>query len=314
MSGILAFIKDLYVNPFQFRKLSTHEDGSYFHMHKTFGILALCSFGYRAMKFIHTGDMGFDSSWSTLGWIAAHAGLHLSSFEFILPSRRNKVYNVIWPEFRWHSMIFSYRSLLINTAIWLSCNGHITPELTLILRPAIVMLTLYTADIVTDFFKKNDLVDKDDSTMRGNPYPHYVPQWYIKYHNLFYSIAQVMATMNILFRSFESIYLLLIAIQTAPFCMTLVKKGIISQAGWHMIYTLALLSNFLHGYIIPNDHTYFLFWKLSLLFCVGRFGLRLNKYWLWALVIALQWRVFKYNDDIYQTMLGYSTLMKPIPA
>lgn len=133
--------------------------------------------------------------------------------------------------------------------------------------------------------------------MRDNPYPEYIPKWTITLHNYFYSISQVFATMNILTcKDIDKIFLLLIPIQTAPFGMTLVKKGIIDQSGWHVYYTIALLINYLsvpHTILIPNK----LYWILSLIFSLLRFKYRVNKYILWSLIISYQvfYVLKKYN-------------------
>ena len=105
----------------------------------------------------------------------------------------------------------------------------------------------------------------------------------------------------------DRVFLLLLPIQTAPFCMTLVKKGVITQAGWHLYYTLALLANYalaltplLHGSSssteeggICSDCSWCtpipraMYATLALAFVTGRFVLRRNKYALWTAVIIV---------------------------
>jgi len=135
-------------------------------------------------------------------------------------------------------------------------------------------------------------------TMRANPYPPYFPRSLASVHNLFYSVSQVLATMNVLTSpSMDKVFLILLPIQTAPFCMTLVKKGVITQAGWHLYYTLALLFNYVlatkpasadvcdlcTGIIIQRP----VYLYLAFFFAVARFGFRFNKYPLWGIIIAV---------------------------
>ena len=261
----------LYFNPQQLHRLVTHEDGNFFHLHKISGALVLFNFIYRSWNWYTTGTLGFDSSYSTLFWIFAHMFLHVTSFEFHLSKKRNMTYNIIWPEMRWHSMIFAYRSLFIMLSSWFDTHY---------LRGPIVILTMIAADLVTSYYKN------EKTTMRGNPYPNYVDKNFIKVHNLFYSISQIFATMNMLFRGNDLVFLALIPIQTAPFCMTLVKKGIINQMGWHFYYTVALLVNYYYAFC-DGIHVN----TMKIMICmviIGRFYMGLNKYLLWMIPIIYQ--------------------------
>lgn len=276
-----------YVNPWQWHRLFTHEDSKFYHAHKLLGVGVLLHFMYRMYAFWVYGNMGFDGSLGTLFWIFVHAMLHMTSFQFIIPSRRNKTYNIIWPEMRFHTMIFAYRSIVTWFMMWMAVRGWISLELEHYARPVIAFATMGAADYVTYYYKHvEEKVDKDDSTMRGNPYPSYVPGWYVKVHNYFYSVSQVFATLHILnSRIMDSVFLLLLPIQTAPFCMTLVKKGILKQGGWHLYYTLALLVNFI--YAIWHDDTMKVFSYGSVFafyFVVSRFVYGVNKYAIWGIV------------------------------
>ena len=115
----------------------------YGHVHKIFGFLALSRMIWRMYLMQTTASMGFvRGRWLDLAWIGVHAALHVTSFQFILSNRRNKVYNISWPEMRWHTMIFSYRSIITWFAIWLGIDSW--P-----LRVAIVFATMVCADVVT---------------------------------------------------------------------------------------------------------------------------------------------------------------------
>ena len=283
---LTSLVQDsLYVNLQQSHRLVTKEDGQYFHIHKILGITVLGSFIYRIYLFLMIGDMNFNSSFATMMCIAVHAALHISSFQFILPARRNKSYNVIWPEARIHSMVFAYRSLSAMIIIWMQMRAIISTILADRLRIVIIFLTMFAADFTTMSYKNND------TTMRDNPYPTYIPQILRQIQNMFYSVSQVIGTMQIInCRSMDVAFIILLPIQTAPFCMTLVKKGIIKQAGWHFYYTWALLIIYIRSILSVADNQQFvmndmyIFWKLVAAFCIGRFGMNINKYTLWTIV------------------------------
>lgn len=267
------------LNLTQLHRLFTHEDAFYYHSHKNFAFLVLGNFIFRFFQWISVGHMNMHPI-----WFAIHAALHITSFNFKLQDKRNKAYNIIWPEMRWHTLIFAYRSILALYVQYLTNNHIISPLLNKLLRVPIVLGTIAIADYVTNYYSKQG------TTMRDNPYPQWVSPTYIRYHNLFYSISQVLATMNILTQTnMGALFIILLPIQTAPFCMTLVKKGIIDQAGWHVYYTLALASNYLYNYLKHTGGLYNtkLYWILAIYFTYGRFVAKLNKYTLWSVVILI---------------------------
>lgn len=310
--GMLRAIKDtLYLNPYQVHRLVTHEDGIFFHAHKFFGVIGLANFIYRIGAHAVYGSMGYDASVWTLAFIMVHAMMHVTSFEFIIPSRRNRVYNIIWPEMRWHSLVFAYRSLVLMTLLWFAWVGTIPSHLTPWLRGPLVMTTMVVADIITSHYKKIDAIKDSETTMRSNPYPSYVHPSLVRIYNLMYSTSQVLGTMNILCRDIGSAFLIVLPIQIAPFGMTLVKKGVITQAGWHMWYSLAIFANFWYAKTITRSDTdgVELFYNMCVIFfTLGRFGLRLNKYALWGTIIAMQWYLFMLRPDFFSAIESHATL------
>jgi hypothetical protein len=87
----------LYVNLGQGRRLSTHEDARYAHVHKLLGALVLFNFARRAWLTATTGDAGMDGGLGTLAWIAVHGLLHLTSFQFALAARSSCSARAAWP-------------------------------------------------------------------------------------------------------------------------------------------------------------------------------------------------------------------------
>jgi hypothetical protein len=268
----------------QFHRLVTHEDA--YHAHKTLGVLCASHFSYRTiLGFLH-GTMFFAPTMATLVWIAIHTALHATAFQFVISNRRNRVYNIIWPEMRWHTAAFAQRSLWTMLLVWLADRGAISSAASIAARPALVIGTMVVADVATMVH------GSQSTTMRGNPYPSYVPASIVKWHNMFYAISQILATMNVLVATaMDRPFLALLAIQTAPFGMTLVKKGVITQAGWHLWYTLALLANY--AYALVSIETGAIstaaYAATASAVAILRFRHRVNKYVLWILAsIAVQ--------------------------
>jgi len=259
------------------KKLFTHEDGKYYHSHKILGSFVLLNFIYRLYKMcINDHTLGFDmNNTSYLCVIILHGLLHVSSFEFILPRKRNLVYNIIWPEMRLHSAIFAYRSLLLMLLFYYEkyfIFGY--------MRYLLVVCTMALADVVTFVYIDDS---NGSTTMRGNAYPMDTPKLLIKSLNYFYSISQVFATLHILFSpSADYAFLVLLPIQLAPFAMTLERKGYINQYMWHVIYILAILPNYIYSGI--NLYQPDLMWSYMIFFSVLRFKYKVDKYILWSII------------------------------
>jgi hypothetical protein len=292
------------INLRQVHRLFTHEDAKFLHAHKIFGLSVLIHFAYRLYLQVTTGSMHFNNTYTPY-WIAIHFLLHVTSFQFKIPTRRNLAYNIIWPEMLFHSMIFASRSLFAMLIQWLVLNNYLSQYISTICRGPLVICTMILADISTKHAPKLSKSDSTDTTtgqtMRLNPYPLYVSPNVAKYINLFYSQSQIIATMAILFYNDIGKYFLhLLAIQVSPLLMTLEKKGIINRTGWHVFYTLTLLINYIYGIYCdftkcqsePVVANHLALYCLIVLLTIGaRFGLNMNKYVLWSAVIVMQLRM-----------------------
>lgn len=268
------------------RKLFTHEDRKFYHMHKVVGSICLLNFIKHLSSALVYGSCFFNYSYSYsyLLLLFIHASLHVTSFEFILSNRRNLSYNIIWPEMRWHSLLFAYRSLLIMLLFRYENEIRVVFGLS---RYLVVIGTMVSADAVSYALpQKKD--EKELKTMRDNPYPKGTSEYVIKAINLFYSISQVFATLHMLFAPTpDYIYLTLIPIQTAPFGMTLQRKGIITQFGWHAFYIFAILTNYIYSAI--NIYEPVMSWTFMIFFAVCRFKLNMNKYVLWTIIFFVKY-------------------------
>lgn len=265
------------VNIRQVHRLATHEDKAF--IHKVLGCLALGHIGHRMNLVFKFADSQLTRDPLTPFWMMIHVLLHVSSFQFILSSKRNKHYNIIWPEFRLHSMIFAYRSVFAILLAWI--GGYWNHAL----RGPLVIGTMAAADLVSSKYGQ-------DTTMRGNPYPIGTSQEFITWHNRFYSMSQFGATMAIMFRGADSALMALLPIQTAPFFMTLVKKGILTQGEWHVLYTYTLLTNWLHALAgrgnDSNTITTFQYMFIFIAATIARLKYGVNKYKIWMTIWGLK--------------------------
>jgi hypothetical protein len=286
----MMLVDALTVNVRQAHRLVTHEDGRFLHAHKLMGVVALGNFAYRGYVWYRRGaDRGLggldDGSWATLALLAVHLALHLTSFQFVLPRRRNLAYNTVWPEMRWHSLIFAGRSIFAMGLLWLHRNGAIGAGHLYLGRVFAVMSTLVLADVVTAAFK-GDATSSESKTIRDNPFPAWVPEEARRWVALSYSTAQIFATCMVLFREESTLFWTLLPIQMAPLLMTLVKKGILTPAGWHVWYAASIAVNCFFDPPVPVGGPCPSLQKLVAVAALLRFFLRIDKYVLWAAVAA----------------------------
>ena len=260
------------------KKFATKEDT--YNIHKTLGLVSLCHYGYRFYNIVSEGDSGLADDMNLYFWIFVHMTLSASSLMFHIPNNRVAKRPMIYPEFRLHSILFAFRSLLVMTffdIMWVRC--------------LITLATSVLADMVTKYYRNND------TTMRGMPFSDNIPNWFRAQINTFYSVSQVLATMNMVFgRTIDSPFVVLFPIQIAAFLMTCVRKGLIGADGWHGLYSIALLLNYWYGWFSQGagrpwfleilEHGIPSYWKWAILFCVYRFHFNVNKYLLWMPILA----------------------------
>ena len=241
------------------------------NIHKTLGGVALGHYIWRFGSFVVNGSMGFEGGASPAFWIALHALLSGTSLIFIIPTVRSNKSPMIWPEFRAHSILFAFRSLV---AMSLVCAGFSTPAT----RVATVMGTLALADLTTHHYSESK------TTMRDMPFPDWMTPSARSAVNMYYSVSQVFATLIVLLQpDLSRLFLVLFPIQIAAFLMTLVRKGMLSPAGWHSLYALSLGLNYVYG-IYASDSINPLMYPAAVFFCVSRFGFHINKYVLWGAI------------------------------
>ena len=209
-----------------YKLLFTKED--YLHHHKILGILAISSFLFRFILFFIYDDMGFkEFPYLTVPTLLLHLSLNLSSFQFKIPIRRIRDGGRIWPQYRYHAIIFAMRSVLLISARYYEDNFQqkIDPkkeiERSILINFIIVMSTMAGAEFVNYAVGK----EQRSNTIReldGNPY--------LKF---FFSTMQFNSTAVLMMStSYMVPYYALFTLQITPFVGTLRRKMIFTSNTW----------------------------------------------------------------------------------
>lgn len=266
-------------------KLFTKEDR--FNIHKILGGSCIIHFIYRLYLWALYRQMFFEFDFTTVLYLCMHCCLSLSSFIFKIPKKKVSSRLVIWEETRWHSLIFSLRSILSCLVLVLY---SLLPSIyyTYYIRSILVILTMMFADVSTKYYKQLHIIPDGDSVMRNIPYPQDLSLSTISYLKYFYSVAQIGATLVCLFSmNIDKIFIVLLPIQFSMFISTLSKKGIISMHAWHILYVVSLLTVAMINDSYIYTYSYNLWTRVFYLFVIiTRLHLGINKYIIWSLVIT----------------------------
>lgn len=259
-------------------KLNTKEDSTL--IHKGLGILCLLHFIYRYSLYLFYGNM-FIQNPIDIFLVNIHGVLSISSFLFHIPSLRNPLKPMIYPEFRLHSIIFALRSVIV-------CNIYYF-NISFMYIICTCFVTMIGADIITFIYNPQG---KNGKTMRNMPFEKNLDEnLQIKVVNM-HSMMQIGAT-SFMFGTIETAFSPLFAIQIAAFLMTLVRKSIISTTTWHAIYSLTLWINI--GFFTTLSCEYMLIQQIIFRsFQHVFFRYKINKYIAWSFVFGL-YSLYKYN-------------------
>ena len=243
-------------------KLFTKEDS--FYIHKTLGVICLCNFIYQFCHCLVYNKMQLQNI------IFIHGLLNLTSFIFKISNLRNYKLPIIYKEFRFHSFIFAFRSVLCSLIFF-------TPYKNILYRIAICYLTMIFADIATFYYK-------DKTTIRDVPMPENMTLEEKQNLILHYSKSQVGATLYML-GNIETSFAPLLPIQLAAFLMTLCKKSLITTQQYHLGYTISLWIASL-AYLSTKPSFLVLQFICGRLFIYLRFKQNINKYVSWFIVFS----------------------------
>jgi len=261
---------------FAMKKLNTSEDK--FFLHKILGISALCNYVYRFGILLVEHDMQL-SNYFSMFFLSVHALLSISSFLFKLSNVRNRKIPVIYPEFRFHNMIFSFRSIFCCISFYFFSQYSNSP---IVVNMCICFLTMLLADAATKYYATGET-----KTIRNMPYDETICEKKKELVKDMNSVMQIYATYFML-GNINTSFSPMFAIQFSSFLMTLVKKNLIKPHLWHYLYAMSLWMNF---FLIFTMEISFLV-KMNIgcfLFYEWRIKRNLNKYVGWSFVFLFHY-------------------------
>jgi hypothetical protein len=283
-------------------KLITNHD--FLHLHAISGLIALCNFILRLyyMLTYKNAFPDFENKFISILLTLNHLCLPLLSLSIHLPEKRNFHQPMIWKEFRLHSLLFSSRHVI--TTIISLYNFDFNIKVFIIIKLAIILLTVYLAKIISDKYG-----DKELRTTNAMPYPETLKDNEILKIKREYAKKQFGATLFCAIINNPTYnFIPLYAIQSAPFLMTLVRKGKCNTKYYHIIYSLFLLFPFYFHYILlvnfKCDLRDILFGLIYVSCYTLRISYNINPYILWSLIIPIFILIWEYKKvDIH--IFGY---------
>ena len=243
-------------------------DHDKYHLHKSLGIFCLINYNFRLFYKFKYDQMFSNNIYIKTITPLIHLGLSLSSFIFNVPLHRFNTKIIIWKELQLHNIIFTSRSAMIM--LYSLYSNNIYGRLSILLSHHLL------ADYITYKYSNNN-----KTTTRDIPYdniPKYI-QYFIK---KFYATNQLIATSSLLLSDvglYENAFMIMYPIQLSTFLSTLIRKNLISNNMWHIIYGTSLSLPLLIAQITPNINPNCLIKiNLTTLFIVSRLFLNINKY------------------------------------
>ena len=244
------------------------------HIHKIMGFGCLAHYGVRFYWKFKYGSMFFNAYDLTP---LIHLGLSLSSFLFKVPTLRLTSKAIIWKELQLHNIIFTSRSVMMmyHSMLFKEVNS-----LYYFVRLGIIGLHHYLADVVSDKYQNNNKTTTRDI-------PHNLDnKIIINANKKFYAISQIVATSTLLLSANpDNGFVIMFPIQFSTFLMTLVRKGMISNNYWHILYSLSLALPYFINYKKININNNKLY--ISILHIFLRLILKTNKFGNFALMTIL---------------------------
>ena len=334
------------------KTLFTHHDPG--HAHKILGLACLLSFIYRFSKGFHNDDdMGMAPlplsgasqgeeeddplprrvNYGTLLTIVLHWSLSVSSLVFHIPTKRMEGAWRIWPEYRFHSILFATRNLALMTWTWVqdyynitrqpyvlgkamsalqSSSGGSSPSgvavddvkdfmftnttsslATFVPTVVLVLSTCWAADVATS-------KSTTTTTIRGlkaHPMIKYV-----------FSVLQFTATAGCLIvggnHTYSKHLMMVFVIQVNAFLMTLNRKNVIPQV-WSVLFylTMLIVGSTVATLVMLDDGNFFYLLAFAYSSAFIRIGpLRMNKYYMWLCVSCVMhwtyWTVEQHPGEV----------------
>jgi len=270
-----------------------------YHIHKTLGFLAVANFILRFYYAIVYGTSfpPFETKVISCSSVLIHALLPIASLSIPLPEKRNFTSPMIWKEFRLHSILFSCRHSILTiitllelwpTQLEIFKNYKLYALISeSILKYIAIISCVKIASIITAKYG-----DTEKRTTNAMPYPEHVTEYEIQNIKYEYAKKQFGATIMAVFSgelsaslNFAPLY----AIQSAPFMMTLVRKGKCNSTHYHMVYSLTLIYPlYLYHVILRNFYSQFADFAICYLY-IFAYSMRIKCGWdnkkIWAIVV-----------------------------
>jgi hypothetical protein len=270
-----------------------------YHIHKTLGFLAVANFILRFYYAIIYGTSfpPFETKVFSCSSVLIHALLPIASLSIPLPEKRNFTSPMIWKEFRLHSILFSCRHSILTIITLLELwptQLEIFKNYKLyalfsesILKYIAIISCIKIASIITAKYG-----DTEKRTTNAMPYPEHVTEYEIEKIKYEYAKKQFGATIMAVFSgelsaslNFAPLY----AIQSAPFMMTLVRKGKCNSAHYHMVYSLTLIYPlYLYHVTLRKFYSQFADFAICYLY-IFAYSMRIKGGWdnkkIWAIVV-----------------------------
>jgi len=231
-------------------KLITKEDP--YRVHKTLGILCLLTFLVRlgmcnALYGLNESDSGFalQPHW-TIPSILLHLTLNASGFLFQIPNQRIKTGYRIWPEYRWHALIFNSYVLAVMAVFYMEQTYHLHRfHVANYIITMFVMLAADTTSFMSGKYQSQTIRDLDAPPV-------------VKFY---FSYAQFFAKSYLMYcpvRRYTGLYFIVFISQLTSFTMTLQRKNMgLSHTVGVAIYGSLLclgLSMFVHDWMRYHEH------------------------------------------------------------
>lgn len=236
-----------------------------YHIHKSLGLYCLFNYNLRLFYKIKYGYMFSSNSYITP---LIHLSLSLSSFLFNVSINRFSTKIIIWKELQLHNIIFISRS--VSIMLYLLYSENIYGRLCILLSHHLM------ADYVSYKYSNNNKTTTRDISYNNIPI---ILQYFLK---KYYAINQIIATSSLLLSDnglYENAFMIMYPIQLSTFLSTLVRKNIISNNIWHLIYSISLAIPIFVAQFTKNINLqYSIKIKLTLLYIINRLLINTNKY------------------------------------
>jgi len=205
--------------------------------------------------------------------------LSVSSLAFRIPQRRIKDGSRLWPEARWHAILFATRHLACMAVHWYEQRHALSPIHSLNLM--IVFVNMAAADAINSMYRQRGTHSNYVRDMDTKPWVKFL-----------FSSVQIGGTCFCVVgqRRYSFHFLAVFVVQFSAFMMTLRRKNMMSHAAWVATYGCILL---LAGVAALVDLVRYRQWRMVVLTnfsAVLRCVYGIDKYALWggmALMLAI---------------------------